>query len=85
MVRCCTELIFKLNTKNMDKNINEKQEQCTIHIVIGSVYAQIITGTVFKQKVLKHLGSFNGYEYYLVENVETGFRHTMIGDDLHCL
>ena len=70
---------------NTEKGINEEKGNAVLPLVIGSVYVQIITGTVFKQKVLKHQGSFNGHEYYLVENIETGFRHTMIGDDLHCL
>lgn len=65
--------------------INEENGNNVLPLVIGMVYGQTITGTTFKQKVLKHQGSFNGHEYYLVENVETGFRHTMIGDELHCL
>lgn len=70
---------------NTEKPINEAKGNAVLPLVIGSVYGQTITGTTFKQKVLKHQGSFNGHEYYLVENVETGFRHTMIGDELHCL
>lgn len=36
MVRCCTKFKFEILTlKNMDKNINETHEQCTIHSVSG--------------------------------------------------
>ena len=70
---------------NTEKTINEEKGDAVLPLVIGSVYSQIITGTIFKQKVLKHQGAFNGHEYYLVENIETGLKHTMIGDDLHCL
>jgi hypothetical protein len=70
---------------NTEKTINEAEGNAVLPIVIGSVYGQTITGTTFKQKVLKYQGKFNNHDYYLVENIETGFKHTMIGDDLHCL
>jgi hypothetical protein len=57
----------------MDSNIN---------IEIGKVYQQIITGTVFKYKVLKYQGSFHDHNYWLVENVETKFQHTINESEL---
>ena len=67
------------------KTINEAKGNAVLPLVIGGVYGQTITGTMFKQKVLKYQGKFNNNDYYLVENVETGYEHTMIGDDLHCM
>ena len=54
-------------------------------VVIGCVYGQTITGTLFKQKVINCQGGFNNKDYHLVENIETGFRHTIAGCDLHSL
>ena len=55
------------------------------HIVIGSVFGQTITGTLFKHKVLKIEGRYNGYRWLRVENVETGHKQLINEIDLHCL
>lgn len=63
----------------------ELQDDTMRQLEVGSIYGQTITGTTFKQRVLKCQGNFNSHNYYLVENIETGFRCTMPGSDLHDL
>ena len=65
-----------------EKSRNEMKDVTTPSLVIGNVYVQNITGTIFKYKVLKYQGIFNNHEYYLVEHVETGFRQTIPGCEL---
>lgn len=75
-----------MKTENEQAKVsNEEKPLLVVPIVIGCVYEQMIEGTIFKQKVLNNQGKFNNHDYYLVENIETGFIHTIRGEDLHCL
>ena len=53
--------------------------------VIGCVYGQTISGTLFKHKVIMYQGKLSKSHFYLVENIETGFRHVLTQFDLHSL
>jgi hypothetical protein len=51
--------------------------------IIGRIYGQTIAGTLFRQKVIKQNGRINNNDYYLVENCDTGFRHSLPASSLH--
>lgn len=56
-----------------------------IHSVIGSVFGQTITGTLFKHKVIDVIGERNKLRWLKVENIETGHRQIICESELHCL
>jgi hypothetical protein len=64
--------------KNTDKN-------GVLHIVIGRVYGQTISGTTFKYEVLEYKGEFHGKKYYIVRNIETEHRILICESELHAL
>ena len=71
----------------METNVNnttEPQYEAKLP-VIGCVYGQIINGTLFKRKVIRYQGKLSNSHFYLVENVENGFRHVLTQFDLHSL
>jgi hypothetical protein len=68
-----------------EADFNSFSQNIAKPLVIGCVYGQTITGTLFKYKVISHEGSFQGEDYYLVENVETGYRQMKAGCSLHSL
>jgi hypothetical protein len=55
------------------------------NIVIGCVYGQTISGTIFRYEVLEYKGCFHNEDYYLVRNIETGHRMKIQGSELHIL
>ena len=61
---------------NKDKKLSQE-------IVIGGVYGQTITGTLFTYKVLEYKGVFKENKYYLVENIETNFKQVISQIELH--
>ena len=67
---------------NVDKSTDKNG---VLHIVIGRVYGQTITGTTFKYEVLEHKGEFHGRQYYIVRNIETGHRMLICESELHAL
>lgn len=67
---------------NVDKGTDKNG---VLHIVIGRVYGQIITGTTFKHKVLEHKGEFQGKQYYIVKNIETEHRILICESELQAL
>jgi hypothetical protein len=52
-------------------------------IIEGREYGQTITGTIFRYRVLKEQGEFQGKKSYLVENIETHFRQVICETELH--
>ena len=71
----------------METNVNsttEPQHDAKLP-VIGCVYGQTISGTLFKHKIIRYQGKLSKSHFYLVENVETGFRHVLTQFDLHSL
>ncbi len=64
--------------KSTDKN-------GVLHIVIGRVYGQTITGTTFKHRVLKVVGISHTVKWLQVENIETGHRQIISETELHAL
>ena len=51
----------------------------------GEIYGQTISGTLFKQKILKDLGVLIHKKQYKVQNIETGSICILSEDDLHTL
>jgi len=56
-----------------------------LQIVVGRVYAQTITGTTFKHKVLRFAGMINKTKYLQVENIETGHKQIIPETELNDL
>jgi len=68
------------------KNNNKKNNNLPISFVIGNIYGQTVTGnTLFKYKILEERGKYRKYRYFLVENTETGIKHVICENELHCL
>lgn len=70
------------------ENENHNTEKSKHHaklLITGCVYGQTVAGTLFKHKVIRYKGKLSKRHFYLVENVETGFRHVLTQFDLHSL
>ena len=65
--------------------MSETEENLNLDIVIGRVYGQTISGTLFKHKVLRIKETWNNIIYCFVENVETGHQQFIKGAELHDL
>jgi len=59
------------NKESNEPGYNENKAPC---IVIGQIYGQNVSGTIFKYEVLEHKGEFHGKQYYIVRNIETEYR-----------
>ena len=67
------------------KELKLKNGKLPLQNVIGSVFGQTITGTLFKHKVLEEKQKYKDKRYFIVQNVATGFKQLICEDDLHCL